>query len=36
MNWLALAVVLGAFAVFMGGALIGYDPARGMMARRAR
>jgi ABC-2 type transport system permease protein len=36
MNWLALAVVMGAFAVFMGGALIGYDPARGMMAKRTR
>ncbi|ACB93669.1 ABC transporter permease [Beijerinckia indica] len=31
---LALAVVLGATLIFMGGAILAYDPARGMLARR--
>lgn len=33
-NGIALLWVLLSFAVFMGGALIGYDPARGMIAKR--
>ncbi|MGG7568628.1 ABC transporter permease [Rhodovulum sp. DZ06] len=34
LNLGALAVVAGSFAVFLGGALIGYDPARGLLSRR--
>ncbi|MFD2249171.1 ABC-2 type transport system permease protein [Pseudochelatococcus lubricantis] len=34
-NWLAGAVTLGALAVFGGGAIWGYDPARGLAARKA-
>jgi ABC-2 type transport system permease protein len=34
MNWLALAVVCGCTAVFMTGAILAYDPARGLIARR--
>jgi ABC-2 type transport system permease protein len=30
----SLAVVAGCFLVFMGLAVIGYDPGRGMMAKR--
>lgn len=33
-NWLALAVVVGCTAVFMIGAILAYDPARGLLARR--
>ena len=33
-NWLSLAVVLGCTAVFLAGAIIAYDPARGLLARR--
>jgi ABC-2 type transport system permease protein len=33
-NWLALAVVAGCTAAFLGGAVIAYDPARGMLMRR--
>jgi ABC-2 type transport system permease protein len=33
-NGEALAVVTGCFVVFMGLAVIGYDPGRGMMAKR--
>lgn len=33
-NGMALVWVLGAFAVFFAGALIGYDPARGMIRRK--
>jgi len=32
-NWLALAVVAGCTIVFMVGAIIAYDPARGVIAR---
>ena len=35
-NGIALLWVLAAFAVFLGGALWGYDPARGMMQRKDR
>ncbi len=35
MNWTALLWVLAALAVFMAGAIRGYSPARGMLARRA-
>ncbi len=34
MNWIALAAVTGALVLFMGGALYGYDPARGLMTRK--
>ncbi|MEN3384681.1 MAG: type transport system permease protein [Hyphomicrobiales bacterium] len=34
MNWLSLAVVCGCTAVFMIGAILAYDPARGLIARR--
>jgi len=34
LNTLSLAVVVGCFLVFMGAAVLGYDPSRGMMARR--
>jgi ABC-2 type transport system permease protein len=33
-NWLALAVVVGATIVFTVGAIIAYDPARGLIVRR--
>src|SRR6201998_1801657 len=33
-NWLSLAVVAGCTAGFMLGAVIAYDPARGLLARR--
>ena len=33
-NWLALAVVAGCTIVFMVGAILAYDPARGLIARR--
>jgi ABC-2 type transport system permease protein len=34
-NWISLAVVAGCTALFMLGAIIAYDPARGLGARRA-
>ncbi len=34
-NWLAAAVTLGALIVFGAGAIWGYDPARGLAARKA-
>jgi ABC-2 type transport system permease protein len=34
MNWISLAVVCGCTAVFMIGAILAYDPARGLIARR--
>jgi ABC-2 type transport system permease protein len=34
-NWLALAVVCGCTTVFMVGAILAYDPARGLIVRRA-
>ena len=33
-NWLSLAVVTGCTAVFMVAAILAYDPARGLLARR--
>jgi ABC-2 type transport system permease protein len=33
-NWISLAVVCGCTAVFMVGAILAYDPARGLLARR--
>jgi ABC-2 type transport system permease protein len=33
-NWLSLAVVCGCTVVFMIGAVLAYDPARGLIARR--
>jgi ABC-2 type transport system permease protein len=33
-DWLSLAVVLAAAAVFAAGAILAYDPAKGLMARR--
>ena len=33
-NWLSLAVVAGCTVVFMVGAILAYDPARGLLARR--
>jgi len=33
-NWLSLAVVAGCTAVFMIGAVMAYDPSRGLLARR--
>ncbi len=33
-NWLSLAVVAGCTAAFMLGAVMAYDPARGLLARR--
>ncbi|MEO1292607.1 MAG: ABC transporter permease [Pseudomonadota bacterium] len=33
-NWLSLGVVLGAAALFLGAAILAYDPARGLIARR--
>jgi ABC-2 type transport system permease protein len=34
-NWISLAVVCGCMALFMVGAILAYDPSRGLMARRA-
>jgi ABC-2 type transport system permease protein len=34
MNWISLAVVAGCTALFMIGAILAYDPARGLLARR--
>ncbi|HEX8807824.1 MAG TPA: hypothetical protein VF760_02385, partial [Xanthobacteraceae bacterium] len=33
-NWILLAVVGGCTALFMVGAILAYDPARGFLARR--
>jgi ABC-2 type transport system permease protein len=33
-NWLALGVVTGCTVVFLGAAVIAYDPARGILMRR--
>jgi ABC-2 type transport system permease protein len=33
-NWISLAVVCGCTALFMIGAIVAYDPARGLLARR--
>jgi ABC-2 type transport system permease protein len=33
-NWLSLAVVVGCTAVFMVGAVMAYNPSRGLLARR--
>jgi ABC-2 type transport system permease protein len=33
-DWLSLAVVVAATALFTGGAILAYDPARGLIARR--
>ena len=33
-NWISLAVVCGCTAIFMVGAILAYDPARGLLARR--
>jgi ABC-2 type transport system permease protein len=35
-NMIALAVVVATFVVFMWASVIGYDPARGMMRKKAR
>jgi ABC-2 type transport system permease protein len=34
MSWIALAWVSGALVVFLGAAVLGYDPARGLMTRK--
>jgi ABC-2 type transport system permease protein len=34
-NWMALAIVCGATALFMIGSIFAYDPGRGLIARRA-
>ncbi len=34
-DWLSAAVVIGCTAAFMAAAVVGYDPGRGLMARRA-
>jgi ABC-2 type transport system permease protein len=34
MNWIAFAVVAGCTALFMIGAILAYDPSRGLVARR--
>jgi ABC-2 type transport system permease protein len=34
LNWVSLAVVCGCTALFMLGAILAYDPARGLLARR--
>jgi ABC-2 type transport system permease protein len=34
MEWVALPIVVGCTVVFMAGAIIAYDPARGLVARR--
>jgi len=33
-NWISLAVVCGCTALFMVGAILAYDPSRGLLARR--
>ena len=33
-NWISLAVVGGCTALFMVGAILAYDPSRGLLARR--
>ncbi len=33
-NWQALAVVVGCTIVFLGGAILAYDPARGLISRK--
>jgi ABC-2 type transport system permease protein len=33
-NWQALAVVVGMIIIFTAGAILAYDPARGLMVRR--
>jgi ABC-2 type transport system permease protein len=33
-NWTSLAVVGGCAVVFMVGAILAYDPSRGLLARR--
>jgi ABC-2 type transport system permease protein len=33
-SWIDLAVVLGCTVVFLVGAILAYDPASGMLARR--
>jgi ABC-2 type transport system permease protein len=33
-NWLAMGVVVGATAVFLGGAIYAYDPSKGLIGRR--
>jgi ABC-2 type transport system permease protein len=33
-DWLSLAVVVGCTALFMVGAIVAYDPSRGLLARR--
>jgi ABC-2 type transport system permease protein len=33
-NWTSLAVVGGCTVVFMVGAILAYDPSRGLLARR--
>jgi ABC-2 type transport system permease protein len=35
-EWVSLAVVIGATAAFMGGAIYAYDPSKGLIARRGR
>ncbi len=35
-DWLALAVVAGAAAAFLGASIYAYDPAKGLLARRGR
>ena len=34
-NWVSLAVVVGCTVVFLFGAILAYDPARGFLARRS-
>ena len=33
-TWVSLAVVLGCTGVFLAGAILAYDPSRGMLLRR--
>jgi ABC-2 type transport system permease protein len=33
-SWIALFAVVGSLALFLGGAIYGYDPARGLMTRK--
>jgi len=33
-NWISLAVVFGCMSVFMFGAIVAYDPSRGLMGLR--
>jgi ABC-2 type transport system permease protein len=33
-RWLAVGAAAGCTAAFLGGAVIAYDPARGMLMRR--